>query len=76
MTASQFRPLLRELPADATNEEALAWVNRMRHVAAWWNDLPEYASQSIPPELRKEVQEELDKMERMLRKDMASPADA
>jgi hypothetical protein len=64
------------MPADATNEEALAWVNRMRHVANWWDELPEFASQSIPPELRKQAHEELDTLERMVRENMAGPETA
>lgn len=70
---AQFTSLLKELPADATNEEALAWVNRMRHVANWWDELPEYGAQPVPSEVRKEVIEELDLMERMVRENMATP---
>ena len=68
----QFTSLLKGLPDDATNEEALAWVDRMRHVTDWWDELPQYASQSIPPELRKQAREELDTMERMVRENMAT----
>lgn len=73
MADSQFTSLLRELPADATNEEALAWVNRMRQVAGWWDELPEYASRSISDELRRQSHAELDTLERMVRENMAHP---
>ncbi len=71
MPEPTFISLLRELPADATNEEALAWINRMRRVEGWWDELPGHAGKSIPPEVRKQALEELDVLERMVRENMA-----
>ena len=69
-------PILPELPAHATNAEALAWVNRMRRVVDRWESLPGYQSFSMTPELRQQVREELDAVELSVRRNMSAPEGA
>ena len=63
--------LLRELPATATNAEALAWVARMRRLIDRWEELPGYASRSMTPDLKRQAGEELDAVEQSVRRNMA-----
>ena len=65
--------LLRELPANATNAEALAWVSRMRRLIDRWEELPRYGMHSMTPDLKRQAHEELDAMERSVRRNMALP---
>jgi hypothetical protein len=65
-----------KLPAHANCGETLAWVGRMRRVLDRWETLPEYASRSMTPELRKQAHEELDEVERMVNEIMALPEEA
>ena len=76
MADAQIKSLMRELPANATNAEALAWVARMRRIVDRWEELPEYSSRSMTPELRKQAHEELDSVERMVHANMAVPEGA
>ncbi len=76
MPEPQITLPIHDLPADATNAEALAWVARMRRIVDRWYDLPDAPSRSMTPELRKELSDELDTLERMVRQDMALPEGA
>jgi len=73
MELSKTIPLLQELPADATNAEALAWVSRMRRLVDRWEVLPGYHSFSMTPELRQQAYEELDAVEMSVRRNMSAP---
>jgi hypothetical protein len=73
MAEAQITLPIHDLPADATNAEALAWVARMRRIVDRWYDLPDASSRSMTTELRKELRDELDTMERMVRDNMALP---
>ena len=63
---------LSELPAHATNAEALEWVAGMRRVLDRWETLPGYKERSMTPELERQAREELDEVERSIRRNMAS----
>jgi len=76
MPEGQITSRLRELPDNATNAEALAWVATQRRILDRWDDLPDASSRSMTPELRKQAHEELDVMERMIRENMALPDSA
>ena len=65
-----------ELPADATNAEALAWVSRMRRVVDRWETLPGYQERSMTPELRKEAYDQLADLERGIERNMGIPQGA
>jgi hypothetical protein len=67
---------MNELPGNATNSEALAWVNRMRRLLDRWETLPEVANRSLTPELRRQAHGELDEVERSIRRNMALPHNA
>jgi hypothetical protein len=69
-------PLLQELPANATNAEALDWVSRMRRVVDRWESLPGYKSFSMTPELRRQAYEELDAVELSVRRNISAPEGA
>jgi len=69
-------PLLQELPADATNAEALDWVRRMRRVVDRWESLPGYKAFSMTPELRRQAHEELDAVELSVRRNISTPGGA
>jgi hypothetical protein len=68
-------PILPELPAKATNAEALAWVTRMRRLVDRWEALPGYQS-FMTPELRRQAHEELDEVELSIRRNMSVPKGA
>jgi hypothetical protein len=61
---------LRELPRDATNGKALAWVNRMRLLLDRWDTLPDSANRSMTPELKRQAYSELDDVEASVRRNM------
>ena len=63
---------LHEMPADATNAEALAWVNRMRRLLDRWENLPDHEGRSMTPKLMLQAREELDEVERGVHRNMAS----
>jgi hypothetical protein len=67
---------MNELPGNATNSEALAWVTRMRRLLDRWETLPEVASRSLTPELKRHAHGELDEVERGIRRNMALPHNA
>jgi hypothetical protein len=69
-------PILQELPAKATNAEALAWVTRMRRLVDRWEALPGYQSFSMTPELRRQAHEELNEVELSIRRNMSVPEGA
>ena len=62
--------VLNELPRNATNAEALAWVGRMRRLLDRWETLPEYESRSMTPELKQKARAELDQVERSVLRNM------
>jgi hypothetical protein len=68
---SDTASVLRELPADATNAEALAWVGRMRRIVDRWETLPGHADRSMTPELKQCTHRELDDTEASIRRSMA-----
>ena len=75
--ADMTAPLpLNELPACATNAEALAWVSRMRRVVDRWETLPGYQKRSMTPELRQEAYDQLADLERSIERNMQSPQGA
>jgi hypothetical protein len=67
---------LNELPGNATNGEALAWVNRMRRVVDHWESLPGFAERPMTPERRQGAHDELDDVERSIRRNMEVPKSA
>jgi hypothetical protein len=67
---------LHELPAGATNAEALAWVSRMRRVVDRWETLPGYEVRSMTPELRQEAYDQLADLERSVERNMQIPEGA
>ena len=76
MPESQITSLMRGLPENATNAEALAWVANMRRIVDRWDALPDASSRSMTPELRKQAHEELDAVERSVHRNMALPEGA
>jgi hypothetical protein len=71
-TIAIFRPL----PADATNGEALIWIERLRRVLMRWEELPPDQTQSMTREIAEEALFELDEMERMVCRDMEASMEA
>ena len=69
-------PLLGELPTNATNGEALAWVKRARRIIDRWDTLPGYGQRSMTPELKRQAHAELDEMEHGIRSNMSLPEGA
>jgi hypothetical protein len=67
---------LNQLPGDATNAEALHWVNRMRRLLDRWEALPEYAGRSMTDELRGEISHQLADLEDSIRGNMRVPPGA
>ena len=67
---------LNELPAGASNAEALAWVSRMRRVVDRWEALPGYDQRSMTPELRQEAYDQLADLERSIERTMEIPQGA
>jgi hypothetical protein len=61
---------LHELPADATNAEALAWVSRMRRMVDRWEMLPGYQERSMTPELQREAYDQLADLQRSIERNM------
>jgi hypothetical protein len=61
---------LRELPADATNGEALEWVEDMRRILHRWDALPGREKRSMTPDLKRLALAEFDKLENMIRRNM------
>jgi hypothetical protein len=59
-----------ELPADATNEQALAWIERVRRVLGRWEELPAQQTQMMTPELVDQAIGELNHMEWLIYRDM------
>jgi len=59
-----------ELPADATNVEALAWVGDMRRLLYRWEALPDHDRRSMTPEAKRRAYAELDSTETMIRRNM------
>ena len=76
MTAAQITSRMSGLPENATNAEALVWVERMRRIVDRWDALPGSEMSSMTPELKKEAHEQLDKVAQMVRKNMALPEGA
>ena len=76
MEQSNTLPLLKGLPANSTNAEALAWVRRMRRLVDRWDELPGYKSFSMTPELRQQAHDELDAVELSVKRNMATPEPA
>jgi len=69
-------PMLRQLPADATNAQALDWVSRMRRLVDRWENLPGYQSLSMTPVLKQQAHEELNEVELSIRRNMSAPESA
>ena len=61
---------LRELPSNATNGEALDWVENMRRIVDRWNTLPDHENRSMTPELHRQAHTGLDELEKMIRRNM------
>jgi len=59
-----------ELPANATNGEALAWVGDMRRLLDRWETLPDHDRRSMTPEVKQRAYCELDTTEAMIRRNM------
>jgi hypothetical protein len=67
---------LTELPADATNAQALAWVARMRRMLDRWEMLPGHDTRSMTPELRQQAYDELAELEQRIDRNMQIPQGA
>jgi hypothetical protein len=59
-----------ELPATATNGEALAWVGENRRLLDRWETLPDHDRCSMTPETKQRAYRELDTTEAMIRRNM------
>ena len=76
MATADAISIVPDLPANATNAEALAWVARMRRLLDRWETLPGHESRSMTPELGQQAYAELDEVERNVRRNMAAPEGA
>ena len=76
MTAEPAVLPLNELPAGATNAEALAWVARMRRMLDRWETFPRYQERSMTPEPRQETYDQLADLERSIESNMQIPRGA
>jgi hypothetical protein len=63
-----------ELPADATNGEALAWVDRFRRILDRWELLPDCHRCGITEEIKSMSRKDLDELEQSIRRNMMTPA--
>jgi hypothetical protein len=63
--------VLQGLPSDATNTQALAWVNRMRRILNRWRKFP--GSRPMDPSARAEAQAALDSTEFLILINMGLP---
>jgi len=70
MTATSLSTL-RPLPANATNGEALEWVEDMRRIVHRWDTLPDHEKRSMKPEVKRQALAEFDELERMIRRNMS-----
>ena len=70
MDAPNVRKLFSELPANATNGQALEWIERIRRVLSRWEELPADQTQMMTPDIAQQAIGELDEMERMIHRDM------
>jgi hypothetical protein len=62
--------VLTDLPANATNSEAIEWLGRMRRLVNRWDRLPDAANRSMTPDVRRLAERQLDKIEMTLATDM------
>jgi hypothetical protein len=67
---SEVISTLRELPATATNGEALAWLTEMRRIVDRWETLPGHEGRSMTPEAKRQATAELDELECKLRRNI------
>jgi len=70
MDTPNVRKLFSELPANATNGQALEWIERIRRVLSRWEELPADQTQMMTPDIAQQAIGELDEMERMIHRDM------
>jgi hypothetical protein len=59
-----------ELPASATNADALAWVSDMRRLLDRWETLPDHDRRSMTQDAKRRAYDELDKTETLIRRNM------
>jgi hypothetical protein len=62
--------LFSQLPANATNEQGLVWIERTRRVLLRWEELPADETQMMTPEIVEQAIGELNEMERLIYRDM------
>jgi hypothetical protein len=72
MTGQNVTALIPALPADATNADALSWIERLRRVLMRREELPSDQTPAMTPELAQKALDELCEMERLVRRDMAA----
>jgi len=61
---------MNDLPADATNAQAMAWVGRMRRTMERWESLPCQPPGTLTTEMRADIHRQLDAMERSVEQNM------
>ncbi len=70
MPGQNVTPIFSALPANATNEQRLLWIERMRRVLARWEELPADQTQMMTREIVEQAIGELNHMERLIYRDM------
>jgi len=70
MQGQNVTALFSELPANATNQQGLEWLERIRRVLVRWEELPANETHMMTPEIAKQAIDELNEMERLIYRDM------
>ena len=66
MHAENVTALFAALPENATDKEAVAWMDRVRRILTRWEELPAEQTQAMTPELVEQAIGELNEMERLI----------
>lgn len=70
MSGQNVTPIFAALPANATNDQGLLWIERVRRVLLRWEELPADQTQMMTPEIVEQAIGELDHMEGLIYRDM------
>jgi hypothetical protein len=70
MSGENVTAIFSALPANVTNEQALAWIKRVRRVLSRWEELPADQTQAMTPEIVEQAIGELNHMEWLIHREM------
>ena len=70
MSRQNVTPIFSALPANATNQQGLLWIERVRRVLTRWEELPADQTQMMTPDIVEQAIGELNHMEWLIYRDM------